>query len=329
MTRFIKWQISILILLFASNANAEIANELIYNLKGTIVKVRSVNKSGGKNLGTGVVVAENKVATNCHVISDAIGIDISAMGEGYQPVGLQADWRHDICILNFQFLPLKPAKLGDSANLKYEDQIFSVGFPGGAPKPLTTFGSIKALYAMDNSKVIRISNSFQLGASGSPVFNENGEVIALSTFKSPGKRNAFFYNVPINWVKEAMKLPVGELDQRHQHAFWEADFDQKPYWMQIVIPFQNEDWQEVERIVQKWLLTSPNDQEARFFSALVLRQSGKLGEAKAILKDILNNNPNHTSSITQLSEIATSESSSSEADYYKGQLAKFEKMIEP
>lgn len=324
MSAAIKFQVVCCLLIFSAQLHAEIPTELIYNLKGTIVKVRTVNQVGAKSLGTGVVVAENQVATNCHVIADAVGIDIHAMGEGYQPVGLQADWKHDICILNFQFLPLNPAKLGDSENLKYEDPIFSIGFPGGSPRPLTTFGSIKALYAMDNSWVIRISNSFQLGASGSPVFNEHGEVIALSTFKSPGRTNAFYYNVPIKWVKEAMKLPVGDLNQKHQHAFWEADIDQKPYWMQIVIPLQNEEWSEVERIVNRWLLAEPNDQEARFYDALTLQHARRFSDAKTVLKDILSKNPNHASSISQLVEIALTENNTNEAEYYKNQLAKFE-----
>ena len=95
MIKQIKRVIFALTFIFPLTIRAEIPNELIYNLKATIVKVRSVNQAGGKSLGTGVVVAENKVATNCHVIADAIGIDIHAMGEGYQPVALQADWRHD------------------------------------------------------------------------------------------------------------------------------------------------------------------------------------------------------------------------------------------
>ena len=308
--------------IFPFTVRAEIPNELIYNLKATIVKVRSVNQAGGKSLGTGVVVAENKVATNCHVIADAIGIDIHAMGEGYQPVGLQADWRHDVCILDFQFLPLKPAVLGDSENLKYEEPIFSIGFPGGAPKPLTTFGSVKALYPFDGSNVIRISTSFQMGASGSPVFNERGEVIALSTFKSPGRLNAFYYNVPIKWIKEAMQLPQTDLNQKHQHAFWEAELDKKPYWMQIVIPLQNEDWQSVERIVKDWISVNPKDQEARFYNAVIAKHASRLPEAKNILKNILVENPYHASALAELADIATSENNLPEVEYYKNQLAK-------
>jgi tetratricopeptide (TPR) repeat protein len=259
------------------------------------------------------------------VIADAVGIDIHALGEGYQPTGLQADWKHDICILNFQYLPLKPAKLGDSENLRYEDSIFSIGFPGGAPKPLTTFGSIKALYPMDNSQIIRISTSFQLGASGSPVFNESGEVIALSTFKSPGRRNAFYYTVPIKWVKEAIKLPVEDFSQKHHHAFWESDLDQQPFWMQIVIPLQNEEWPLVEPIVNRWLLSNPKDQEARFYSAIIMKHSGRMAEAKSTLKEIVRDNHNHAAALSALADIAASENNLPEAEYYKNQLAKFER----
>ena len=322
MIRQMKYLIFALTFIFPFATQAEISNELIYNLKATIVKVRSVNQSGGKNLGTGVVVAENQVATNCHVIADAVGIDIHAMGDGYQPVGLQADWKHDICILNFQYLPLKPVKLGDSEKLRYEDAVFSIGFPGGAPKPLTTFGSIKALYSIDDSQIIRISTSFQLGASGSPVFNEVGEVIALSTFKSPGRRNAFYYTVPIKWVKEAIQLPVGDLNQIHQHAFWEAEVDKQPYWMQIVIPFQNEDWDSVNQVVTKWLSDNPNDQEARFYKGVLLKNSGHASEAKNILKNILVENPYHASALKELADIAGSENNLAEAEYYKNQIAK-------
>jgi hypothetical protein len=323
MIKQIKRVIFALTFIFPLTIRAEIPNELIYNLKATIVKVRSVNQAGGKSLGTGVVVAENKVATNCHVIADAIGIDIHAMGEGYQPVGLQADWRHDVCILDFQFLPLKPAVLGDSENLKYEEPIFSIGFPGGAPKPLTTFGSVKALYPFEGSNVIRISTSFQMGASGSPLFNERGEVIGLSTFKSPGRLNAFYYNVPIKWVKEAMNLPQTDLNQKHQHAFWEAELDKKPYWMQIVIPLQNEDWQSVERIVKEWISVNPKDQEARFYNAVIAKHASRLPEAKNILKNILVENPYHASALAELADIAASENNLPEVEYYKKQLAKF------
>ena len=308
-------------LILATASHAAPSNDLVYTLKASIAKIRSVNAHGGKSTGTGVVVAENKVATNCHVLADSVGMDIGAMGENYQPVGVQTDWKHDICILNFQFLPLKAAPLGDSEHLQYEQEIFSIGFPGGPPKPLTTFGSIKALYPMDDSVVIRTSASFQMGASGSPLFNAQGEVIGLSTFKSPG-HNAFFYNGPVQWVKEAMQLPVVELISNAQSAFWEVDLAQKPYWMQVVLPAQNNQWGEVESIVKRWIVSAPYDTEAQFYDALSKDHLGHREEAKKIYQRILKQTPLHSGSLINLAAIAKSEGQVAELGRYQDQLAK-------
>jgi hypothetical protein len=311
----------VLLATLVTPVDAAPSNELVYSLKASIAKIRSVNASGGRSAGTGVVVAENKVATNCHVLVNSVGMDIGAMGENYQPVGLQADWKHDVCILNFMYLPLKPATLGDSEHLQYEQEVFSIGFPGGPPKPLTTWGTIKALYPFENSVVIRTSASFQMGASGSPLFNAKGEVIGLSTFKSPG-RNAFFYNIPVQWVKDAMKLPVAEFTIHEQPAFWDVALEQKPYWMQIVLPFQNEQWSEVAIISKLWLSSAPKDIEALFYDAAVKEQSGRLDEAKRIYQGIIKVNPNHASSIASLANISKKEGKLDDFEAYKGMLAK-------
>lgn len=311
----------VLLAALATPAGAAPSNELVYTSKASIAKINSVNASGGKSTGTGVVIAENKVATNCHVLVNSVGMNVSAMGETYQPIGLQADWRHDVCILNFMYLPLKPAMLGDSEHLQYEQEIFSIGFPGGPPKPLTTWGTIKALYSFEDSVIIRTSASFQMGASGSPLFNANGEVVGISTFKSPG-RNAFFYNIPVKWVKAAMKLPVAEFHVDEQPAFWDLSLEQKPYWMQIVLPFQNQQWDEVKRIVKQWIASAPNDIEAMFYQATIKEHTGDVGYAKTIYQKILKQNPNHAASIINLAGIAKKEAMQSDFDQYKSQLAK-------
>ena len=310
-----------LLLTLAVVANAAPSNELVYTLKASIAKIRSVNADGGKSTGTGVVVAENKVATNCHVLANSVGMDIGAMGENYQPVGIQADWKHDVCILNFQYLPLKPAPLGDSEHLQYEQEVFSIGFPGGPPKPLTTWGSIKALYPFEDSVVIRTSASFQMGASGSPLFNSQGEVIGLSTFKSPG-RHAFFYNIPVQWVKAAIKLPVTEFISNPQPAFWEESLEHKPYWMQIVLPLQNNEWSELTAIVKRWIASAPDDTEAMFYDAMTKEHLGYIDDAKKIYQRILKQTPRHAASIVSLAALAKKDGQQAQFDGFKGQLAK-------
>ncbi|CEN55683.1 S1 family peptidase [Candidatus Methylopumilus turicensis] len=313
--------LQIALISLAMDAFAAPPTELTFALKSSITKINSVNASGGRSTGTGIVVAENKVATNCHVLADSVGMNIGAMGETYQPIGLQADWKHDVCIMSFMYLPLKAATLGDSEHLQYEQEVFSIGFPGGPPKPLTTWGTIKALYPFEDSVVIRTSASFQMGASGSPLFDAKGNVVGISTFKSPG-RNAFFYNIPVKWVKAALNLPVLEFSRDSQPAFWDVPLEQKPYWMQIVLPFQNEQWDEVASISKQWLSIAPNDIEALFYDAAVKEQSGRLDEAKRIFQGIIKVNPSHAASIASLANIAKKQGKSADVEAYKGLLAK-------
>lgn len=313
--------LQIALISLAMDAFAAPPTELTFALKSSITKINSVNASGGRSTGTGIVVAENKVATNCHVLADSVGMNIGAMGETYQPTGLQADWKHDVCIMSFMYLPLKAATLGDSEHLQYEQEVFSIGFPGGPPKPLTTWGTIKALYPFEDSVVIRTSASFQMGASGSPLFDAKGNVVGISTFKSPG-RNAFFYNIPVKWVKAALNLPVLEFSRDSQPAFWDVPLEQKPYWMQIVLPFQNERWDEVASISKQWLSIAPNDIEALFYDAAVKEQSGRLDEAKRIFQGIIKVNPSHAASIASLANIAKKQGKSADFEAYKGLLAK-------
>lgn len=282
---------------------AEPSSELVYNLKGTIVKIHTVTTSGGQGSGSGFVVAENLVATNCHVLANAVGVNITALGETYIPVGVRADWKHDVCILRSQYLPLKPATFSDNANLIYETSTFSIGFPGGAAKPLTTIGKIKALYAWDDSHVIRTSASFQMGASGSPLFDDQGKVIGMSTFKSPGTQG-YFYNVPAKWIKAAMSLPETDKVIQTGTPFWDAPLEQRPYWMQVVLPMQAGKWQDLLDVAVKWSKQSPDDPEANYYLALAQQNLGDIPRAKSLFQKSLAANPHHASSLLALAKIA-------------------------
>lgn len=304
----------------SQTALAEPSPELVYNLKGTIVKIHTVTTTGGQGSGSGFVVAENLVATNCHVLTNAIGVNIAARGETYTPVGVRADWKHDVCILRFEYLPLKPATFSDNENLTYETSTFSVGFPGGAAKPLTTIGKIKALYAIDDSYVIRTSASFQMGASGSPLFDDQGKVIGMNTFKSPGM-NGYFYNVPAKWIKAAMSLPETDKITKTDSPFWDASLEKRPYWMQVVLPMQAGKWQDLLVVASEWVKHAPDDPEATYYLALAQQNLGEVQNAKQNFQKVLAANPLHTSSILALAKIAREQDNQSEYNDFSRMLS--------
>jgi serine protease Do len=250
------------------------------------------------------VVAKDMVATNCHILANAKGVNITKFGDSFAPVALKADWKHDLCIMRFQYLDLKPVELGDSETLHYEQSMFSIGFPGGPPKPQVTFGKIKALYPLDDSVIVRTDASFIMGASGSPVFDEEGKLIAISTFKSPG-RGAYFYNVPVKWVKALLEAPESTVLQSDILPFWDAPLDARPFFMQVVLPYQQGDWAMLEMIAQDWVKREPNTFEAYYYLAVAQANLGREKEAEKHFQQVLAKEPQHTGSLMGLGLIAS------------------------
>jgi serine protease Do len=158
-------------------ASAEPSDAFLFKLKESIVKISSATKSGGHGWGTGVAISKDHVVTNCHVIQDSDGISMSKWGESFPPSGLIADWKHDICILRFEWANLTPVAMAESEALKYELPVISISMPGDSPAPYVALGKVKALYPLDDAQVIRASAQFAIGASGSPVFDYAGKLI--------------------------------------------------------------------------------------------------------------------------------------------------------
>ncbi len=306
-------------LFFAQLSFAEPNPDLAYRLKASVAKVHVSTKTGGHGVGTGVVVAKDLVATNCHVLANATGVKISKFGDSHAPISIKADWKHDICILRFQYLELVPVELGDSENLKYEQAMFSIGFPGGPPKPQTTYGKIKALYALEDSQIVRTDASFMMGASGSPVFDSQGRLIAISTFKSPG-RGGYFYNVPVKWVKALIAAPESAETTSMQTAdspFWDALEEYRPYFMRVVLPYQNEKWDELNIAAQAWANAEPASAEAQYYLGVAQDKLGNLNAAKQAFSHALKLHPQHPATLFALGIIAKRENNQPELDRLK------------
>lgn len=273
-------------------AFAEPDRELVYKLKASIVKVHVITQTGGHGVGTGVVVAKDTVATNCHVLANSNGISISKFGESISPVGMVADWAHDACLLKFQYLELVPVKLASATSLHYGDDVFTIGFPGGPPKPQTIAGKVRALYPFDAGTVVRTDAAFVMGSSGSPTFNQAGELVSLSTFKSPGKR-AYFYSIPVEWVQALMQKDSVSTPVPDGTPFWDLPPLERPYWMQVVQPYQNSDWKELEAVSRAWLSQQPGSAEAAFYLASALHGQGQLDAAQQAYQQSVALQPAH------------------------------------
>ncbi|MDI1308496.1 MAG: serine protease [Methylotenera sp.] len=272
-------------------------------LSDSLVQVAVELPNGITGNGSGVVVSKEYVATNCHVLANAKGANIIKYRDAYRPIGLKADWKHDLCLLKFDSLPFKVAKMRDSRTVKYEEVIFSLGYPIGNNVPQPSYGSVKGAYPLDDSVVIRTSAAFAMGSSGGALFDQNFNLIGITSFKSPGSQG-FFYNLPVEWIKALFDSPDILSLNTNDVPFWALPLDQRPYFMQVVIPYQNKDWLALKKIAKAWTVQEPKSSDAWYFLGLAEEGVNQTVSAKEDFKKAHTLNSRHLDAMLALTHIA-------------------------
>lgn len=269
----------------------------------SIVMVTTDLPDGSNGRGSGVVVSPEYVATNCHVIANSKGVNIAKFRDGYQPIALKANWKRDVCLLKFDPLPFKPIPMRDSTSLQYEEEVFSMSFPAGAPVPQLSYGAIKGIYAFDGSLIVRSNASFYMGSSGGALFDQNFNLIGLTTFKSPGHQ-AFYYSLPVEWIKELMDAPEVTSLKTNDVPFWALPLEERPYFMQVVIPYQNGDWLTLKTVADQWSKKEPTSADAWYFLGLAEEGLKQYSLAERDLKQAYDLNQRDYDALLALSRVA-------------------------
>ena len=269
----------------------------------SVVMIRGYNDKGGVSYGSGVVVGENKVITNCHIFRSTKKPWVSRGEDTYTIDSLQADRWHDLCLLSATNLPFKPAPLGKGNDIKRSQEVLAIGHSNGVPNPLTSAGVVKTTYQFEGGNVIRSSAKFLMGASGSGIFDLQGNLLGINTFKTPG-RPAYFYSLPIEWLADLEKLPVETQFPITGKAFWEEEDSHKPFFMQIAIPEINHDWPKLAQVAEQWLATDPKNTNAWYELGFANENLSKNDEAKKAYQQSVASDPNNTDALIRLGLLA-------------------------
>ncbi len=245
----------------------------------SIVMIRGYNPDGSLAYGSGVVVAPNKVLTNCHIFRQTKEPWISRGEDSYTIASIQADRYHDLCLITADNIPFPPAVIGSVNNMRKGEEIVAIGHSSASPAPITSFGALKSSYPYEGANVIRSSARFAMGASGSGLFDGQGRLIGINTFKTPG-RNAYFYALPVEWLATLEKMPAETKYPIDGKTFWEEEDVNKPYFMQIAEPEIQEEWSRLLGIAQKWTKKEPNNTEAWYELGVAQEHSNQKADAE-------------------------------------------------
>jgi serine protease Do len=138
-------------------------------------------------LGSGFIIdAKGIVVTNNHVIQGAEDIVVTVNGEKeYEAKIIGADPLSDLAVLEIQSKDkFVPVKFGDSDQARIGDWVLAIGNPFGFGGTVTS-GIISArnrsIGLARYEDYIQTDASINLGNSGGPLFDMNGDVIGINT----------------------------------------------------------------------------------------------------------------------------------------------------
>ena len=145
-----------------------------------------VYSSSNQKIGVGsgfIAFHHDILITNYHVIDGgAYVIAVSDDKEQYLVSRVCiADKRKDIAILKLDDNPgLTPLVLKDTVNLKRSEKVVAIGSPAGLMNTIS-IGNISAFYQRDGRDWIQFTAPISSGSSGGALFDDNGNVIGITT----------------------------------------------------------------------------------------------------------------------------------------------------
>lgn len=145
--------------------------------------------------GSGFVAFDNKtLVTNYHVIEGA-DLIFAQSDDGYEYIITQvciADEAKDLAILSF-YSPtdLQPLPLHTAVDQKRIESVVAIGSPRGLKNTVST-GNISAVFEEDGTQWLQFTAPISNGSSGGALFNDNGEVIGVTSMIRKDSQNINF-----------------------------------------------------------------------------------------------------------------------------------------
>lgn len=154
-------------------------------------------------IGSGVVVAEYEVLTNCHVVEKGRFLLVRHQGLDHAAILTSRLSRHDLCLLSVSDLAGQPVELGAATKLKVGTPVYAIGAPEGLELSLSN-GLVSQLRGGEGLPIIQTTAPISPGSSGGGLFDSEGRLVGITTFFLATGQNLNFA-MPIDWLAELRK----------------------------------------------------------------------------------------------------------------------------
>lgn len=199
------------------SADGKSVKDMFAEVSSSIVVVLTFDAGGRRTgQGSGVVVGKNEVVTNCHVVSNTrtIAVRQAADVRGRETYRMKAELvarneQRDLCLLSVKELSAPPAAppviFAAARNVSIGEEVYAIGAPQGLDLSLSRgiISQLRGNYGKQSAPIIQTDAAISPGSSGGGLFNENGELLGITTFKfSDGASEGLSFALPVEWVKD-------------------------------------------------------------------------------------------------------------------------------
>lgn len=138
-------------------------------------------------IGSGVVVARERVLTACHVLDSGSSIRVRHGSRAYPARVIRSEPGADLCELSVPALPAAPARMAASSSLHRGDAVYALAVPGGYRVELSE-GRFAGAVRHQGYALLQTSARIDRGWSGGGLFARDGELVGILSFllDSPG-----------------------------------------------------------------------------------------------------------------------------------------------
>lgn len=240
-----------------------------------VLKLVVTRTDGVTELGSAVPLAGERLVTNCHVLRKAARIEVHVGGAVRLVKADLRDTYRDMCFLTLPGYRAAPMPMIEVGETRVGLEVLAVGYPSGefAVSP----GRIIGLHQCecDGGKVIQTSAHFSQGASGGGLFDRQGRLVGILTFKAKLGGN-FHFALPVGWLRHVAR--DGPEPLSGNTSFWEQPGRKSGYFLAACDLGAQKKWSPLSHMSREWAQQEPNNPEA--WMALGRARKG-LGQTEA------------------------------------------------
>jgi tetratricopeptide (TPR) repeat protein len=263
-----------------------------------VVKLEAQHRNGGLELASAVPLGGDYLVTNCHAVQKVRSIRI-VDGKSRRPAELlNGDDFRDLCYLKAPGLQAPALPVASEAALRVGMTVYAAGYTNGrfAIHP----GRIIGLHSCScaNGRVIQTSAPFDRGASGGGLFDGQGRLLGILTFRAPAGGN-YHFALPAGWLNTG--AGSSRAAPRSDRTFWQqGGGSRRAYFLTACALGAQRNWPALNALATEWTDHEQDNPEAWMARGRASLGLGDPEAAAAAFKQALAIDPSHDTAIWEL-----------------------------